>query len=118
MLARDTKIYKDAYSMTKEVFDITKKMKTEYRSSVARRIEELSIALAMKVVEANLFAPTSEERQLILGHDFIVIQEQLFFMLSLAFDLKLLNYKQHATLLRYLDNIGKQVTGWRKSTSR
>lgn len=118
MLARDTKIYKDSYQMAKEVFLITKKMKTEYRSSIARRIEELSIVLAMKIVEANLYAPNSDERKQVLGHDFVVAQEQLFFMLSLAYDMKLIDHKQHATLSRYLDEIGKQATGWRKSTSR
>lgn len=118
MLARDTKIYKDSYVLTREVFAVTKKIKTEYRASIARRLEDLSIELSMRIVEANLYAPNSEERMRVLGHDFIVSYEQFFYLLSLAFDLRLINFKQHATLSRILDGIGKQATGWRKSTNR
>ena len=118
MLARDTKIYKDSYVLTREVFAVTKKIKTEYRASIARRLEDLSIELSMRIVEANLYAPNSEERMRVLGHDFIVSYEQFFYLLSLAFDLRLINFKQHATLSRILDGIGRQATGWRKSTSK
>ena len=118
MLARDTKIYRDSYLLTKEIFAVTKRIKTEYRSSIARRLEELSIEISMRIVEANLCAPNSEERQKVLGHDFIVSYERFFYLLSLAFDLKLIDFKQHATLSRILDGIGKQATGWRKSTSK
>lgn len=118
MLARETKIYKDAYNMTKKVFDVTKKMKTEYRSSIARRLEGLSIDIAMKIVEANLCEPYSQERANILGHDFVVAYEKFFYLLSVAFDLRLIDFKQHATISRMMDDIGKQATGWRKSTNR
>lgn len=52
MLARDTKIYKDSYNLARKVFDVTRTMKSEYRSSIARRLEELSIVISMKIVEA------------------------------------------------------------------
>ena len=118
MLARDTKIYKDSYMLTKEVFGVTKRIKTEFRSSIARRLEELSIEISMRIVEANLCAPDSDERLRVLGHDFIVSYERFFYLLSLAFDLRLIDFKQHATLSRILDGIGKQATGWRKSTNK
>ena len=92
MLARDTKIYKDSYVLTREVFAVTKKIKTEYRASIARRLEDLSIELSMRIVEANLYAPNSEERMRVLGHDFIVSYEQFFYLLSLAFDLKFVEF--------------------------
>lgn len=78
MLARDTKIYRDSYLLTKEIFSVTKRIKTEYRSSIARRLEELSIEISMRIVEANLCAPNSEERQKVLGRDFIVSYERFF----------------------------------------
>jgi hypothetical protein len=52
----------------------------------------------MRIVEANLCAPNSEERQKVLGHDFIVSYERFFYLLSLAFDLKLINF-----IMNYMD---------------
>lgn len=118
MLARDTKIYKDSYNLARKVFEVTRAMKSEYRSSIARRLEELSIVISMKIVEANLCPPNSEERSRILGTDFILASEQFFYMLSLSFDLRLIGYNQHATISRMLDEIGREATGWRKSTNR
>ena len=118
MLARDTKIYRDSYILTKEVFSVTKRIKTEYRSTIARRLEDGAAELASKIVEANLCEPKSDERQRVLGHDFVVVYEKLFFFLAIASYLKLISFKQHANISRILDEIGKQATGWRKSTAK
>ena len=118
MLARETKIYKDAFNLTKTMFEITRSFRTEYRSTIARRLEDGSAELASKIVEANLCEPKSDERQRVLGHDFVVVYEKLFFFLAIASDLKLISFKQHANISRILDEIGKQATGWRKSTAK
>lgn len=115
MLARETRIYKDAQSLTKETFMVTRKMKTEYRASIARRMEDCAADLSSRIVEANVCAPNSAEREHVLGHDFIVTYERMFFFLSIAADLRLISFKQHAALSRILDSIGRQAAGWRRS---
>lgn len=116
MLAKDTKIYKDAQLLTKKIYEVTRTFKTEYRATIARRLEEYSSQLADIIVEANFYAPNSSERAQCLGRDFIVAYERIFFHLSIAADLKLVSFKQQAQIARILDEIGKQATGWRKST--
>ena len=118
MLARDTKIYKDTFELAKYVFGVTKKIKAEYRATIARRIEDLTLQLSMKIVEANLCPPNSEERVRVLGSDFILVQEQLFFLLALSQDKKIIDEKSHANIARRLDEIGREATGWRKATMK
>ena len=50
MLARDTKIYKDAQLLTKKIYEVTRTFKTEYRATIARRFEEYSSQLADIIV--------------------------------------------------------------------
>ena len=102
--------------MTKKIYEVTRTFKTEYRATIARRLEEYSSQLADIIVEANFYAPNSSERAQCLGRDFIVAYERIFFHLSIAADLKLVSFKQQAQIARILDEIGKQATGWRKST--
>jgi hypothetical protein len=118
MLARDTKIYKDTFELAKYVFGVTKKIKAEYRATIARRIEDLTLQLSMKIVEANLCPPNSDERVRVLGRDFILVQEQLFFLLALSQDKKIIDEKSHANIARRLDEIGREATGWRKATMK
>lgn len=118
MLARDTKIYKDTFELAKYVFGVTKKIKAEYRATIARRIEDLTLQLSMKIVEANLCPPNSDERVRVLGRDFILVQEQLFFLLALSQDKKIIDEKSHANIARRLDEVGREATGWRKATMK
>ena len=118
MLARDTKIYKDCFELAKYVLTVTKKMKAEYRSTIARRLEDYTIELSMLIVEANLCPPNSAERYNILSRDFVVTQERIFFLLALSQDKKIIDEKSHANIARRLDEIGREATGWRKATMK
>ena len=53
-----------------------------------------------------------------LGRDFILVQEQLFFLLALSQDKKIIDEKSHANIARRLDEIGREATGWRKATMK
>lgn len=113
MLARDAKIYKDTFLLADTLFDITKKFKSDLRSTLAKRIEDAVLRLSDIIVEANL--SVGNERADILGKDFVVCYEQLQFLINLAVNRKQITFRQHANISRLMDGIGKQATGWRKS---
>lgn len=115
MLARDTAIYRDTYTLVKTLLTYTRKFNNDLKATVARRIEDVALELGDLIVEANFDV---KHRAEILGVDFIIRYEKLQFLLNLAADMRQISERQHAHLSRIMDKIGRQATGWRKSATK
>ena len=115
MLASDTQIYKDTYTLANVLFGITQKFTKDVKSTLARRIENCVLDLADSIVEANI---DINHRSEVLKIDFIINYERLQFVLNLAVARKQITLRQQAHIARLMSSIGKQATRWGQSAPK
>ena len=115
MLACDTKIYKDVFTLAKILFAMTAKFKRDYKASIAKRIEDEVLKLGDHIVAANTF---KDERSEILLEEFTPTYERLQFLINIAVATNQITLRQQAHISRFMVGIGKQATNWRKSAEK
>lgn len=115
MLASDTQIYKDTYTLSKVLFRMTRKFTNDVKATLARRIENTVLDMADDVVEANILKQSRAE---VLGQDFVLHYERLQLLINLAVDTKQLTFQQQAHIARLMTSIGKQATRWKQSANK
>lgn len=106
----DLKVYKDTYKLILKIFEYTKEFPREYKYNIGQDLKRDGLNLVRCIYRAN---KTSEKTAHL--NDFLDNFELLKLELRICSDLKILPLKKHAELSILIDEIGKQITAWRKS---
>lgn len=112
-LHTDTEIYKATYDLSKLVTEYVSNMRRNYKADFGAELRRRCMALVMRTYEVN----TAEDKPPILRRMRQEV-EAVNLSLRLAVDLQLISPKQYSRAITLTTSIGKQATGWQKSSER
>ena len=107
----EIKIINDFYLLLKWYGNLLSRFPRNHRYGLGVRIENTLYDILDLMLEAKMSA---EKRQFLYKTS--IKLEQLRFLVRLTFDLKLITPNQHHAFTEQIDNVGKQLGGWLKST--
>jgi hypothetical protein len=105
-------VYRDTYKLVLEVFISTKNFPKEYKYSLGRDMERDVLVLMRCIYRAN----RAQEKTTFLN-EFLDNFEILKLEIRVCVDLKLVSIKRQSVLADLMNSIGKQVVGWKNSTT-
>lgn len=111
-LASTLPIYRVTYELLQVVTRITKDMSRDYKQSLGGKIREECVELTVLIYRANC----SRDKR----HHLETLQEHLqvaTLLLRLSKDMRLISTGQFAQTVALTDQIGRQASGWLKSSS-
>lgn len=109
----DLPVFRDTYQLTLELFKLTANFSREYKFTIGQDMKRDCIMLVRSIYRAN----KCKEREKYL-EEFIDNFEVLKLEVRLCADLCLISRKQQVHIAARMESIGKQITGWRKSSSK
>ena len=111
-LASTLPIYCVTYELLQVVTRITKDMPRDYKQSLGNKVREECVELVVLIYRANC---ARDKR-----HHLEDLQERLqvvVLLLRLSKDMRLISTAQFAQTIELTDQVGRQSTGWLKSTA-
>lgn len=110
-LHSELSIYAPTRDLSKLISQVVANMQRDFKFTLGKRLDDQCFDLAMDIYRAN----SSDNRvQIIQGMREKVVAIEL--SMRLALDLKRMAPKQYARGIQLTNNIGKQLTGWKKSS--
>ena len=106
----DFQVFKDVYKMTLRIFELTSNFSREYKYTLGQDLKRDCILLVRSIYRAN----KCKDKVFYL-EQFLDSFEVVKLEVRLCTDLKLISIKQQAELALLMENIGKQITGWRNA---
>lgn len=106
-----TPIYLRTQELIRLVYSLSVHVSREYKYTLMQDIKRDVMNLTRYIFRAN----TSQDKRPYLNQ----LAEEFEFVrmeLRLCFDLRLFGVEKQAQLVRLLDDIGRQINGWRKSS--
>lgn len=107
-------IYRDCYELLSMSTDLVKNMPRDFKQSLGRKIHEECIDMLVLVVRANIAKGVGKVPHLEQLQERLSVTEVL---LRLSTDKRLISKRHYAQSIKVTSSIGKQVTGWRKSSA-
>jgi hypothetical protein len=104
----DLPVFKDVYSLTLRVFELTQHFSREYKFTLGQDMKRDCLVLVRSICRAN----KNKDRVSYL-EQFLDDFEVLKLEIRLCTDLRLFTINQQARLALSMETIGKQITGWR-----
>ena len=106
----DLPVFKDVYKMTLRIFELTSNFSREYKYTLGQDLKRDCILLVRSIYRAN----KCKDKVFYL-EQFLDSFEVVKLEVRLCTDLKFISIKQQAELALLMENIGKQITGWRNA---
>ena len=106
-------IYKVAYDLLDAITDLAKNMPRDFKASIGGKLRDECVEIVVLIFRANV--ATDKDRHLGALIERLQVTELL---LRLSKDKRLISVGQYAKSVELTNSIGKQATGWRKSTAR
>ena len=104
-------VFRDMYALVLLLFKFTKEFPKEYKYSLAENMRRDALQLVRSIYRINKTHNKAVELD-----GFMDGFELLKLEIRLCVDMKLLPMRKQAQVSGLLEQIGKQVTGWRKSS--
>lgn len=101
-------VYKDTYQLIMLIYEVTRQFPREYKYSLGQDMKRDAMELVRSIYRAN----RSLEKKRFL-EEYLEQFELLKLEIRIAHDLWVLGLKNYADISVLMDNIGKQVTGWK-----
>ncbi len=101
-------VYKDTYNLCMLIFQYTKDFPREYKYTLGQDMKRDVLSLMRSIYRANKHRDKKAHLEAFL-EDFELLKLEV----RLCADMKLLTIKKQTQIARLMDNIGKQITGWR-----
>ena len=111
-LASTLPIYRVTYDLLQMATRITKDMPRDYKQSLGNKIREECVELTVLIYRANCSRDKRPHLEDLQEHLQVVM-----LLLRLSKDMRLISTTQFAQTIELTDQIGKQSSGWLKSTS-
>ena len=108
-------IYKDAYLLTGKIYEAMPQMEKLHQYTIGSKMLDASLDMFKWITLAN--KGRGDERLKALDA-FLVNFEQLRVYLKICTDFKLLKMNTLIEFFKIIDNISRQLSGWRASTTR
>ncbi|NDV97479.1 four helix bundle protein [Dysgonomonas sp. 521] len=105
-------IYKACYQLLLDLFRMTRNFNREYKYTIGQDIKTNAMNMVMFIFKANSSVDKTSDL-LALNDSFELLKLEL----RLCVDMKLISPSQQAGVWEQMDVIGRQLTGWRKSSA-
>lgn len=102
-------IFKAAYDLLERLTDLAKELPKFFRYSIGTRMVDLCLDLIGQIYRANM---SRVNRPAVLT-DLLISYRQLLMLLRVCYHHKALSTGRYAELIKLLDSIGRQATGWK-----
>jgi hypothetical protein len=107
----DLPLYRATYKFILDLFSVVKEFPREYKYTIGQDLRRDSIVLVRLIICANKYR---NERAAYLD-TLQECMELLRMQVRLCFDLRILSVSSHSSLSATMENISKQITGWKQS---
>lgn len=101
-----------AYDLNRWLLPQLERWSRRYKFSLGRRVQETALDLCLALIEAG--HAQSKPRPLYRANRLL---DQLRILLRLAHDLHLLSARRHEYVTGHVDELGRMIGGWLRSTS-
>lgn len=105
-------VYRDTYALILLLFKLTKEFSREHKYSIGQEIKRDTMQLVRHIYRANQAADKGEHLARFID-DFEIVKLQV----RLCHDMRLINPTQFSEVILLMDSIGKQISGWNKSSA-
>ena len=109
----DLVVYKDVYRLILKIYEYTKDFPREYKYTLGQDMKRDGIQLVRSIYRANKEKDKRKYLESFLD-DFEVLKLEI----RICTDMKILSLKKQAELSLLMNNIGKQITGWRNAQKK
>lgn len=106
-------VYRDTYKLILLLFRLTREFPREFKYTLGQDIKHDTMRLVRHIYRANQGEGRKEHLQ-VFADDFELVKLQV----RLCHDLKLLNVKSFSEVVVLMDSIGKQISGWSRSSKQ
>lgn len=102
-------VYKKVYSLILSIFEYTRDFPREYKYTIGQDMKRDALRLVRSIYRANRAQDKKEDL-----NEFLDNFEMLKLEVRLCADLKILPVKKQVEISLLMNDIGKQITGWKK----
>lgn len=104
-------VYRDTYRLILLLFRLTREFPREYKYTIGQDIKHDTMQLVRHIYRANQRGERKEHLQNFTD-DFELVKLQV----RLCHDMRLVTPNQFSEVILLMDSIGKQISGWSKSS--
>ena len=104
-------VYRDTYQLILLLFKLVKEFPREYKYTLGQDMRRDTMRLIRHIYRANRGEDRKEHLQ-DFADDFELVKLQV----RLSQDLRLISPKQFSEVILLMDSIGKQISGWSRSS--
>jgi len=114
MLSEELPIFKAAYDTLEHLVDVSRQMPKGLRYTLGERLVNLCLDMLSQVYRANM--DRSHRAQSLT--ELLMDQRQVLLLLRVCYRQKALSTGRYAELVKLLDLVGRQATGWKNREER
>ncbi len=103
-------VYKASYDLLLYTFQLIRNMRKDYKYTAGEKIKEETMELVMNIYRAN-----KEKEKLRKIEESQENIEKIRLLFRLLHDLKQINLKHFTEVNKKIEDISRQLTGWRKA---
>lgn len=111
MRSEELPIFKASYDLLERLTTLAKELPKFFRYSIGTRMVDLCLDMLGQVYRANM---SKTDRQQALTN-LLISYRQLLMLLRVCYKQKALSTGRYAELMKLLDSIGRQATGWKNN---
>ena len=106
--SEDLPIFKASYDLLEQLTSLAKDLPKFFRYSIGQRMVDLCLDMLANIYRANMKCDKAEPLT-----DLLICYRQLLLLLRVCYKQKALSTGRYAELVKLLDSIGRQATGWK-----
>lgn len=110
---KEIPLYRSSYSLFLLILRIIKEVKKEYKYSIGEKLREEVMELIKNIRGANKRSDKEERKKKIEMAESNV--ETIILLCRVLFDVGEISLKKHAQISEMVENISRQLSGWKKS---
>ena len=115
MKVEDLPVYRQTHEFIVQIISLTTNFSKDYKFSLGERLKDECFELTLQIYRANSSFSSQKRKQYI--EDGIERLKTIEMIIRLSKDLQLISVKQYSNSIEISENIGKQLWGWKKSSS-
>lgn len=106
-------VFKKGYDLLVEIYKMTSGLSREYKYTIGEKLKNETLELLLQIYQANL----SRAKEIHLDQC-RQNTEAVRLLIRLLHDLQQINIKRMIALNLLIENVSKQLSGWKKSVSQ
>ena len=114
MISEQLDIYKAAYDLLERLTLLARDLPKFYRYTVGTRMIDLTLEVLSLIYRANM---STDQRKACL-EELLICYRKLQMLLRVCYHQKALSTGRYAELIKLLDSIGRQATGWKNKKQK